>query len=768
MTLTSIFVDTRTSTYYSRNAEQLAGRYATVSRQYEDHLATSFANTHRILDVGCGSGRDLAWLLRKGKDAYGVDPSKEMLVTANSFLAQQGLSGQGRLFEGQLPGLDLFNEAEFDGVLCSAVLMHLPEEEIFDAVYTLRRIICPGGTLVVSVPVERCDVDPHTRRDAHGRLFTDLPPQKLHLLFERVGFAIRESSTVEDSLGRQCIRWSVSEFTRLDESTERPLHLVESILNRDKKDATYKLALFRALAEIAQTQNHLAAFTPDGKVKIPVQAIADKWMLYYWPIFESEVFICQRTGEARDASNGVAIRRPLEALINSFRASGGMSGFHTALYSGKLTKDAERLWQTARAKFQQTIWNMPVRHAGGGDFDVFQYDRNDKSVCMNANLWRELCLTGSWIQDATVLRWAELTEQLSKGTVKASQVIDCLLAIPDPTRNVNDARGYFSKLAERVCVWSDRSLGGDRFDVDHAMPFSLWRNNDLWNLFPTAPGINSEKSDKLPTYRLLNHRRDVIVDCWRGLEGALGERFRREAQTLLGRDPFKPDNWEVRLFSRFVEAFEITAAQRGAPRWETGIIAEAAPVLVRPTPSSIRYAEDDLPLSVFATPSKPASPTRLAYSEIAHGAFRTHLPIVGSFAAGSPFHGFLADSLEACEELDWVAVPPHLAKPRRFVVQVAGDSMDPTLQIGDFVIFEYHRTPRCDHQIVIANLPEFGAGSPGTEAIKRLTQDAVDWIFESDNPSCHSFHMSKSEIAFPILGIMVAKMLSHALAERNS
>ncbi len=670
-------MDTKTSTYYSRNAEQLAGQYATLSRQYEDHLITAFGKAHKILDVGCGTGRDLAWLLRKGKDAYGVDPSKEMLVAASSSLAQQGLSGQGRLFEGELPGLNLFNEAEFDGVLCSAVLMHLPEEEIFDAVYTLRRIVRPGGTLVVSVPVERADVDQQTRRDAHGRLFTDLPPPKLHLLFERVGFSIRESSTVADSLGREQIRWCVTEFTRLDESTERPIHLVESILNRDKKDATYKLALFRALAEISQTQNHLAAFTSEGKVKIPVQSIADKWMLYYWPIFESEVFICQRTGEARDAANGVAIRRPLEALIKTFRASGGMSGFHTALYSGKLTKDAERLWQTARAKFQQTIWNMPVRHAGGGDFDVFQYDRNDKSVCMDANLWRELCLTGSWIRDATVLRWAELTEQLSKGAVRASQVIDCLLAIPDPARNVNDARGYFNKLAERVCVWSDKPLGGDRFDVDHAMPFSLWRNNDLWNLFPTAPGINSEKSDKLPTYRLLNQRRDVILDCWRGLECAVGERFRREAQTLLGRDPFEPNNWEVRLFSRFVEAFEITAAQRGVPRWETDIIAEAAPVSVRPSPSSIRNTEDDLPLAVFANPSKPASLPRLAYFEIADGAFKSHLPILGSIAAGEPLQGFETGSLDDLQDLEWVEVPRRLVEQRRFVIRVAGDSMEP-------------------------------------------------------------------------------------------
>ena len=619
-------MDTLTSAFYAKHAARLAGCYSNVSPEFEARLSRAFERANKILDVGCGTGRDLCFLLKKGKDVYGVDASPEILETAHSTLLANGLSVRGRLFESELPDLSRFTEDEFDGILCSAVLMHLSEEKLFDAVYALRRVLRPGGTLLVSVPATRGDVDAATLRDPHGRLFSELPPAKLRLLFERVGFAVRESETVPDSLGREGIEWSVIEFVRLDESTDRPLQLVESILNRDKKDATYKLALFRALAEIAQTQHHLAAFTPEGKVKIPVGAIADKWILYYWPIFESEFFICQRTGEERGGGKGVAIRAPLEALIGHFRTVGGMSGFYTDWKSGGLAKDAAKLWMSARAKFQNTIWNMPARHAGGGDFDVFQYDRLDKCICMDANLWRELCLTGSWIQDATVLRWAELTEQLSKGAVKASRVIDCLLAVPDPARNVNDARRFFQSLPDRVCVWTDKTLSNDRFDVDHAMPFSLWRNNDLWNLFPAAPAVNADKSDSLPTYDLLNRRRDTIIHYWRGLDSALGERFAREAQTLFGRDSFTPGNWEPRLFSRFVEAFEITANQRGADRWDIGK-PSTTPAIVRPVPSPIPYpeAEEKMYCCEKATECRP-SPNIIPFSDLAGGAFETYLP----------------------------------------------------------------------------------------------------------------------------------------------
>lgn len=748
-------MDAQTSAYYSECARRLVAEYARVSPEFEGRLLRTFETCRRILDVGCGTGRDLGLLLKNGKDAFGVDGSQEILAAAQSALEAKGLSVHGRLFKSELPDLSRFGDGEFDGVLCSAVLMHLEEDKLFDAVYALRRVLRPGGTLLVSVPAARNDVDSTTHRDQRGRLFNELPPAKLQMLFERVGFAVRNSEVVADSLGRDEIQWCVIEFVRLDESAERPLHLVEGILNREKKDATYKLALFRALAEIAQTQHHLAAYTPEGKVKIPIEAVADKWMLYYWPIFESTSFIGQRTGEDRGARKGLAIRAPLEGLISHFRSVGGLTGFYTDWKSGILSKDANRLWKTARTKIQNTIWNMPVRHAGGGDFDIFQYDRLDKSVCMDASLWRELCLTGSWIHDATVLRWAELTEQLTKGSVKASRVIDCLLSIPDPARNVSDARRYFQSLPGRVCVWSEKSLRSECFDVDHAMPFSLWRNNDLWNLFPAAPGVNAEKSDKLPTYNLLNRRRDTIIPYWQGLHSALGERFAREAQTLLGRDCFEPDNWEARLFARFVEAFEVTANQRGAGRWEIGSPDVAAAPVSRPEPSPVRYVPGEEGLIVRKNPLGPGASKIIPFPQVGAGAFTTHLPFVGSLAAGSPFHGLETGSLEANEELDWVEVPGRLAKQNRFVVRVAGDSMEPTLPVGTLAVFEYHRTPRRDREIVIANFPEFGPGETGTEGIKRITQDAEYWIFESDNPAYDPIRVPKSEIAHPILGTMV-------------
>lgn len=64
-------------------------------------------------------------------------------------------------------------------------------------------------------------------------------------------------------------------------------------------------------------------------------------------------------------------------------------------------------------------------------------------------------------------------------------------------------------------------------------------------------------------------------------------------------------------------------------------------------------------------------------------------PLVGALAAGQPFHGLETSNLDDASDLDWIEVPVRLARERRFVVRIAGDSMEPFLRIGDLVVFEY-------------------------------------------------------------------------------
>jgi SAM-dependent methyltransferase len=550
-TLIPHLMDPSTVQFYDGHAADLARRYIEAGSAPAQHFAAAFTPGSRVLDVGCGSGRDIQALIDAGYDATGIDASDDMLCQAIGRYPALA----NKLSSDSLPNLTRVADASFDGILCWAVLMHLPDEVLFDTAFNLRRILKPGGRLLISTPLEGPATDPETRRDPDGRLFNGITPENFHFLLEKVGFHRISRWDEEDSLGRAGRRWATQLFV-LEGRGSRSLDQIEAILNRDKKDATYKPALFRALAELATTSYHSARWLPEGRVAIPIGSIADKWLGYFWPLFESETFIPQKRGEKPVCSKPVAFRAELARLITLYQPMGGLSAFTVAHRADILPAEAEALHRRLHTKLCDTIRSGPVYYSGGGGSGTFTYDRESRSVIMSADLWRELSVMGNWIADATILRWAELTAKISQGALKPSQIIDQLLTPPIEERNVHAARGVYEAVTEKVCVWTARALH-DRFDVDHAIPFALWRNNDLWNLLPASSTINNLKRDSLPSRDLLRSRKGCIIHYWSLLRDAHPIRFEFEVGKLAGPELAHSRNWENRLFNTVAESVRV-------------------------------------------------------------------------------------------------------------------------------------------------------------------------------------------------------------------
>jgi SAM-dependent methyltransferase len=588
-------MDEATFRAYATHASEIARRHRSVPREQggvERHLARAFDPDDRILDIGTGAGGDLAFLVSEGREAYGVEPVAEM--RAEAVRAHPELSG--RLFEGSLPdGLpDLEGlGGPFDGVLCSAVLQHLPRAALFDAVFSLRRLLRPGGRVLVSIPTRRDDLD-EEGRDGYGRYFSGVQAGELDLLFQRTGFRTLGRWEDGDSLGHGAVRWATLLFDLAHHEqaeSPRPLDRIEGVLRGDRKVATYKLALLRALTDIATTQARRARWIGGGRVAVPIDAVAELWISYYWPLFESRIFLPQMQGEAREQQHKLGFARELEGLMDHFRRSGGLPGFLEAWHSGRLSsrggdETGRELLGAALGKLRTAIRTGPVHHAGRSTSgSLFDYDAAARAILVDEPLWQEITLTSHWVRDSLLVRWAELTKRLATAgsgeTATPQQTMDCalrvLLETPEPERDTKIARKVFETIptADRICVWSARQLRSD-FDVDHVIPFALWQNNDLWNLLPAARSVNRDKSDHLPERRLLRERRPVIRDYWQVLHDAHPRRFSTEIGRLTGTEDHTGAPDLEAGFEALCESIEITALQRSCERWAPEAIGGAA------------------------------------------------------------------------------------------------------------------------------------------------------------------------------------------------
>lgn len=371
------------------------------------------------------------------------------------------------------------------------------------------------------------------------------------------------------------------------------------ILERDSTSASYKFALLRAAIEVVLEQSPFITIE-EKRVAIPGWLVVEKWLLYYFPIFSAAAFIPQVSAD-KDIDKPIKFRQLFSPVTGYYSTNGGYEAFFTDLRSRHIPEPIRDPFLALSDYTFDLIRKMPMKYFGNSlasapeekFYRVFQYEKGRQkqritgpvdalslldryaSFFLPKSYYELFEVMGAYIlgTGSIIQRWAEFTANLARGKsdVTVSKMLDILSTSPVEAREVRLSQQLFANMLEHQgalrCVWSNKRIATKSgLNLDHVVPFSVWKNNDLWNLLPASKTVNSQKSDKVPSGERLEASREVIFHYWTYLYKSEPEIFMREVKkSLLG--VYGGTDWQHISFEQLKRSCQHLIDERGFEPW---------------------------------------------------------------------------------------------------------------------------------------------------------------------------------------------------------
>lgn len=529
----------QTVSRYDQNAEQFVSQYESLTFEHVHPALLDLlpAPGATILDVGAGSGRDAAWFAAKGYEVVAAEPSEGMRTLAR----QRHPSPRIHWVADSLPDLAQVRRLglTFDLILLSAVWMHVPPTARQRALRKLATLLSPNGRIAISLRLGPPDTD---------RAMYEVTLAELTAMAQQFGIRLVRTADSPDRLGRPGISWTTAVLGLPDDGLGT-LPLLRHLILTDAKSSTYKIALLRILARIADSAAGAARHESESVV-LPLGLVALFWLRMYKPLIEGGLPQTRPTRTMNTpgfvTNNFTALRLVRPADLRAGMAFHGDTARH--LHGS--------LWEISRL-----IREMPVKHLRwpASDEHIFHIRHHSRTATppdlriddpflwsfgefhVPLQIWDALSHYNVWVEPVLVAEWVRLMESYvgQLGPALGSTAYS-LLAWADPERDTSFARAAVERLRSQgksiYCVWSGQLLRDD-YDIDHCFPFAAWPCGDAWNLMPASRRINNEKSNRLVTQTALERASERITEWWERAFLATGpdarQRFFTEAEQTL-------------------------------------------------------------------------------------------------------------------------------------------------------------------------------------------------------------------------------------------
>lgn len=134
-------MNNKTLDYYNQNADQFVkGTVSVDFKETQDRFLGALSGK-RVLDFGCGSGRDTKYFIENGFEVVATDGSEELCKSASEYT---GIAVKQMFFQ-ELDEID-----KYDGIWACSSILHLTKKELEDVLVRMIRALCQNGIIYTS------------------------------------------------------------------------------------------------------------------------------------------------------------------------------------------------------------------------------------------------------------------------------------------------------------------------------------------------------------------------------------------------------------------------------------------------------------------------------------------------------------------------------------------------------------------------------------------------------------------------------------------
>ena len=344
---------------------------------------------------------------------------------------------------------------------------------------------------------------------------------------------------------------------------------IDSILKYGAKTTSYKFATLLAIFDyIIENPSERPA---NNFHFIPIIYLAKQFLMYYYPFSFTDI-----------AQGTLAENKQLRVIlsINDLRAKAQEETTNGSKLFKKLATASEDGFKwiamaldegnqlpspliNTIAQIRETILNQPLKFIDKVKQDVIRFfglmsknrpfmatydehltagleckfrgemtwpemmEADDTSLLLDDITFNELARLRFWGREVIIKGWLEYIVNLSANQTKniyAFDVLELFNAIyardfERDTELVARYRRAYESFGDLRCVYTGNDLSNLSYHLDHFLPWVYYPVNRFWNLVPSEPRLNLDKSARLPEWtpaletRLLRHLVSCIEHC---------------------------------------------------------------------------------------------------------------------------------------------------------------------------------------------------------------------------------------------------------------